>query len=408
MIVSIFKYKRHFKKMIAFCLLIYCLCSGHAQERKTDLEVYGFIMTDMGYNFNSIDPNWFDVMRPTKLPSFKDEFGTEGNFFFSVRQTRFGIKSNTSTSLGELKTDFLFDLMGFGKNTGQTTFHLINAYGELGKFLIGQTASVFMDQDVFPVTLDYWGPMTRIFNFNVQVRYTAVNNDKQRLAIAVERPGATADGGDDATSIQLGQVQPVFRMPNIAAHYKRMSPWGHVQVAGLVKLMQWKDVSGSTTQDLSGRAIGWGWTISTAINLGKQFTIKVQTIHGAGIESHIADAPADVVPENNPGVPSKPVKGIAQPAWGFFSFIEARWSNWCHSTIGYSQENVTNGDLQAQNAFRKGRYAMVNLRFMPWRNIVTGLEYQFGGRDNFSDGFHSTANKLQVSFKFNFSAKTSL
>lgn len=392
--------------MIAFCFVICSFCGCFSQEKKTDLEVYGFIMTDIGYNFNSIDPNWFDVMRPTKLPSFKNEFGTSGNFFVSVRQTRFGVKTTTNTGLGELKTDFLFDLMGFGKNTGQTTFHLINGYGELGKFLIGQTASVFMDQEVFPVTLDYWGPMTRIFNFNIQVRYTPINNNKQRLAIAIERPGATADGGDDATSIQLSEVKPVFRMPNITAHYKRMGTWGHVQVAAIAKLMQWKDVSGSATQDLSGSAMGWGWTISTAVHLGKYFTVKVQTIQGHGTESHIADAPADVVPENNPGDPLKPIKGIAQPAWGFFSFAEIRWSSWCHSTIGYSQETVTNGDLQTQNAFRKGRYAMVNLRFMPWKNLMAGLEYQFGKRDNFSDGFHSVANKLQVSFKFNFSANT--
>ncbi|WP_336518449.1 DcaP family trimeric outer membrane transporter [Pollutibacter soli] len=387
-------------------MMICFLCGANAQEKKTNLEVYGFIMTDMGYNFNSIDPHWFDVMRPTKLPSFKNEFGTDGNFFFSVRQTRFGIKSTTNTSLGELKTDFLFDLMGFGKNIGQTTFHLINAYGELGKFLIGQTASVFMDQDVFPVTLDYWGPMTRIFNFNIQVRYTPISNDKHRLAIAIERPGATADGGDDATSIQLANVKPVFKMPNFTAHYKRRGSWGHVQVAAIAKMMQWKDVSGSTTQDLSGSAIGWGWTISTALNLGKRCTVKVQTIQGHGIESHIADAPADVVPETNLVDPAKPIKGIAQPAWGFFSFAEMRWNDWCQSTIGYSQENVTNGDLQPQNAFRKGRYAMVNVRFMPWTNIMAGLEYQFGKRENFSDGFHSVASKLQVSFKFNFSTKT--
>src|SRR5262245_30900597 len=39
------------------------------------LEVYGYVMTDFGYNFQTINPDWFDTMRPTKLPSFRDEFG---------------------------------------------------------------------------------------------------------------------------------------------------------------------------------------------------------------------------------------------------------------------------------------------------------------------------------------------
>ena len=32
----------------------------------------------MGYDFGRIDPAWFDVMRPTKLPSFENEFGADG------------------------------------------------------------------------------------------------------------------------------------------------------------------------------------------------------------------------------------------------------------------------------------------------------------------------------------------
>jgi hypothetical protein len=98
-----------------------------AQEKQNSFEIYGTTMVDAGYNFNSIDPNWFDVMRPSKLPSYKNEYGPGGNVFFSVRQTKLGIKSSTQTGLGDLKTHFDFDLVGFGKDLGQTTFHLVNA-----------------------------------------------------------------------------------------------------------------------------------------------------------------------------------------------------------------------------------------------------------------------------------------
>ena len=59
--------------------------------------MYGFAMLDAGYNFGQIDPNWFDVMRPTKLPAFNNEFGPSGNVFFSVRQTRWGVKTTFPT-----------------------------------------------------------------------------------------------------------------------------------------------------------------------------------------------------------------------------------------------------------------------------------------------------------------------
>ena len=46
------------------------------------------------------DPNWFDVLRPTKLPAFENEFGEDGHFFAGVRQTRFGVKGFTPTDVG--------------------------------------------------------------------------------------------------------------------------------------------------------------------------------------------------------------------------------------------------------------------------------------------------------------------
>src|SRR5688572_13498440 len=79
------------------------------EEKQKVMEIYGFIMMDAGYNFNQIHPDWFDVVRPTKLPAFKNEFGTDGNTYFSVRQTRLGFKNYFQTGLGELKTHFEFE-----------------------------------------------------------------------------------------------------------------------------------------------------------------------------------------------------------------------------------------------------------------------------------------------------------
>src|SRR5262245_20398119 len=36
------------------------------------LDIYGFAMLDMGYQFRQNDPDWFDVIRPTKLPAFNN------------------------------------------------------------------------------------------------------------------------------------------------------------------------------------------------------------------------------------------------------------------------------------------------------------------------------------------------
>jgi hypothetical protein len=397
---------RFTKRLFAWSLLMLLPVFSLGQENKNSFEVYGYILTDAGYNFNTIDPDWFDVMRPTKLPKNKNEFAPPGNYFISVRQTRFGVRSSTQTKLGELKTQFDFDFFGFGKDVGQTTIHLVNGFGQLGKFIAGQTPSTFMDTEVFPVTLDYWGPSSRIFFLNIQFRYIPVYTQKERWAIALERPGATADGTDYSHSVDIRHVKPRLPLPNLATHYRHEWKWGYTQIAAIVKYLQWKDIADTSVYDLSGSDLGWGFNLSTVINAAKCLKFKLQGEYGEGFENYIADPSPDVALETNSGNAMAPVKGKALPVWGFFSFAEVEWAQKLKSSLGYSLLTINNSDLQSPDAFRKGQYALINLRYYPVDNMMIGIEYQYGRRDNFSDGFFSTANKIQCSFKFNFSYKT--
>lgn len=165
---------------------------GQENEDNKTMDIYGFIMMDAGYNFNQIHPDWFDVVRPTKLPTYENEYGSDGNFFFSVRQTRLGLKNYFDTPLGKLFTQFEFEMFGTGVDAGQTTIRLRHAYAELGQFGVGQYWSPFMDIDVFPNTVEYWGPNGMVFFRNVQFRWMPFKGDT-RLTFALERPGASAD-----------------------------------------------------------------------------------------------------------------------------------------------------------------------------------------------------------------------
>ena len=99
-----------------------------AQDPKPTMTVYGFAMIDVGQNFKQINPDWYDTMKVTKLPSYKDEYGKDNSFFAGVRQTRFGVKASVPTDLGDLQTKFEIDMFGTGGDAGQTTIRLRHAW----------------------------------------------------------------------------------------------------------------------------------------------------------------------------------------------------------------------------------------------------------------------------------------
>jgi hypothetical protein len=394
------KKEKAIKILLAFITMAIAFTGSlKAQDstKQKTMDIYGFIMMDMGYNANQIHPDWFDVVRPTKLPAFKNEYGTDGNFYFSVRQTRLGFKNYFQTPLGELKTQFEFEMFGTGVDAGQTTIRLRHAYAELGKFGVGQYWSPFMDIDVFPNTVEYWGPPGMAFFRNVQVRYMPIQGDT-RLTIALERPGASADAGIYADRIELASVKPRFSLPDLSAEYRHAFPWGYLELAGIVRRMEWKDQN-PAAPDLSGNATGWGLNFSTNLKLGKKVVFRGSALYGEGVQNYMNDAPVDVALKTT----GSAVEGVALPVTGLVGFFDINWNDKFSSSIGYSSIDIDNSNGQDPSDFKKGNYAIANLMWYPVKNAMMGIEYQYGDRENFSDGWNTSISKVQFSFKYNFS-----
>jgi len=381
--------------------------SGAAAAKPDDppgestFSIYGFAMLDAGYQFKQADPNWFDTVRPVKLPAFKDQFAPNGNYYSSVRQSRLGVKSSTPTKYGELKTIFEFELFGTGVDAGQTTFRLRHAYGELGHFGAGQYWSVFVDPDVFPNTNEYWGPNGIPWFRNVQFRWMPIKG-KNSLTIGLERPGAGADLGRAADRIELQGVKPRFPLPDLTANVRFERDWGHFQASGLVREIKWVDTVADNF-DLGGSAVGAGLSLNSALNFGKKDVGKFSFTYGRGIQNYMNDAPVDVGIALNPGGGARvPIKGVALPMTGLMAYLDHTWNKRFSSSLGYSMLNISNSNGQARDAFHRGHYASGNLLFYPVDNVMVGAEVIWGRRENSLDGFRSDDVHLQFSFKYNF------
>src|ERR1044072_3719704 len=369
---------------------------------ESTFQIYGFAMLDAGYQFNQNHPDWFDVIRPTKLPAFKDEFAPDGKTYYGVRQSRLGVKATTPTKYGELKALFEFELFGTGVDAGQTTFRLRHAYGELGQFGAGQTWSPFMDIDVFPNSLEYWGPNGMVFFRNVQFRWMPLKG-RNAVTLAVERPGASGDQGVFQDRIELQGIRPKFDLPDLSGNVRFTRDWGYLQVAGMLRRIKWVDTTDDAF-DLGGTEVGAGMNITSNLKFTPKDTGGFAFVFGQDIQNYMNDAPVDVGIELTPGEdPRRPIKGVALPMWSMVAFLDHNWSKRFSTAAGYSFMDIDNSNGQAANAYHRGHYALTNLLFYPTDNVMMGGALQWGRRENFLDGFKSDDFRVQFSFKYNFS-----
>ena len=366
-----------------------------APEDKARVEIYGFIQLDAIYDFNLMDPSWAATLRPSKIPvncPGDPGCGEDGETTFSVRQTRLGFNGFVPTELGELKTKLEFDFFGVGVDAGQTTIRLRHAYGELGEFLAGQTNSLFMDGDVFPNTIDYWGPTGMIFFRNVQVRWTFLKQGGTKAAVALEAPGSAIDAGQvNVIDPALGaNVHSWNKFPDLTGQFRMDGNWGHLQAAGILRWLGYD----TPNKSISGNQTGWGVNLSGAIHTVGKDSLLMQLAYGHGIANYFNDGGNDLAPNGTGGAEALPILGA-------LVYYDHYWSNKWSSSIGYSLTSQDNSAGQTASAYKEGQYASVNLLHYPAKNVLVGGELLWGEREN-NNGNSATDNRIQFSAKYNF------
>ncbi len=75
---------------------------------------------------------------------------------------------------------------------------------------------------------------------------------KDELFVALKGPVPVADQGAMRGRIELDSVSSHFPLPDLSAHFKKSGNWGHVQLAGMLRYIGWKDLNATGTYDLSG------------------------------------------------------------------------------------------------------------------------------------------------------------
>ncbi len=373
-------------------------------------EVYGTVQADAIYDFGRVDPDWNDASRPSKIPvQDKRVFGDDGEAIISPRQSRFGSRTYHKTSIGDFSTWIEFDLFAFGNDAGEVepnTRHLWVEWGEHWGF--GQTDSNFMDIDIFPNTIDYWGATGMAFVRKPHIRYKQTVGDAGSFwAVALEDPSSDVDAGDvrEIDPDLADALQPKDSLPDFSARWRGEHNWGHYQVAGLLRKLEVETASdglgGNPNNTPKEDTLGWGLNLTSVLNVGRfasglgRDQLKLGLIFGEGIASYFNDG-GTAIGLKIGGL--EPVESLGLVAY-YDHYWDAHWS----TSIGWSMHQQDNTELQSSDAYERGQIAQANLLYS-YENFLTGIEAIWMQREN-NNGEDNDDFRIQYSLKYSFSRK---
>ena len=258
-----------------------------------------------------------------------------------------------------------------------------------GSFGAGQTWSPFMDPDVFPNSLEYWGPTGMVFFRNVQLRWTPVHGTPARAWSRSSGRARAATGASTRTASSCRTSSRASRCPTSPAPTRSRGDWGYVRVAGILRQIKWDDVARRPVRPVGQRhRLGHQPQLEPQGRQDDVLRAAVRLRRGhrelherlAGRRRHREQ------PRQRRDADPRQAAADRRASSLFLDHNVERQVQQRGRLLapGHRQHRRR----RRPNAFKAGQYALGNLLYTPVPNVMVGGEFQWGRRENFSDGFH--------------------
>jgi hypothetical protein len=186
--------------------------------------------------------------------------------------------------------------------------------------------------------------------------------------------------------------------PDLAAQARWSPDWGHLQVAGVVRYLQF-DPNDAPRESELGYGLNFTGSIKTWKLDDKHFdSILFQIAGGNGIARYINDT-GGLGLDAAIGSPGDDLDG--QEALAGFLAYQHWWHRKWASTAVYSYVTINNASGTELTDYHSGHYALVNLRYYPTDRVMLGGEILYGKReDNGGDTGDDVRLQFSAQYKF--------
>lgn len=321
-----------------------------------------------------------------------------GQFKIFANQSRFNLKV-----VGRIKKRTIVSFIEGNFNGTNNAFKLRHAYVSFLGLTIGQTWSTFMDLQAAPFTIDGEGPNNQISGRHPMIRYTYYYKDILDVAVAAEMSEILMT---ELPVLPFKVYNQPQRTPDFTAHIKYDGNFGHIQLGGVFRMMNYGD---SLQPKKSLFIPGGGVSISGTFHLWKDAMLYYQLNGGKGIATYIQDLSFynyDVLPGFN-GLRINSSKMSTVWMYGGYIGLQQHWTKKLHSNVVYgitkleTPDNSKYFEVLVPSYYKYGQYVAINTLWNFFDYATAGIEILWGERVNLN-GEKGHAHRVNLLMQYNF------
>jgi len=335
-------------------------------QSKYKIRLMGSVRVNGYYDFNGMTST--EGFKPYEIPVGEQDIPGLSGVYIGARQSRFGIEGTANTKVGSIKTYMEVDFA----SVTSSLWRLRHAYAEWNFLKFGYTWTTFMDNASLPTTVEFEGPNSSLSKRHGLVRYERKLADQNIFGVSIESPKADYYNPNDSLLENISDQ----RNFDLAARYKFYDKWGHVQVAGIIRSIDFLQ------NDRMEKLFGCGILLSTTIHINEKHQINSQYSIGKGIAYYYVGFSGEQLDAvYNPDTQSMMLKRIQG---GFINYSFQYNPQLIFSAIA-GISHIKNEVFEPGDSFKASQYFAINGFYHPIETISLGMEITTGSRKNFND-----------------------